>query len=284
LARCLYREAEIYLIDDPFAAVDPTVAKKIAYSVKNYLSKKTRVVVTHQAEYLQGASQFYETKNGQINQVDPSQIDQVKPKLDEVEPKESMVEVNLKNNAESNTKPTENVIQGKMGFKIYVEYLSLALPFIFFIGYILFEFTALGLTYFSDVLLKFWIADVEAYVASCEALKDQNMSRCDPSIPLLEVESSKKWKFWFILLNSIIPFACGCARVSLFRLLTVTNMSLHSRMIKGIMTVPISFFEKTSPGVIMNRFSKDIGQIDDMLPICFSDAINILLQTLIILG
>ena len=32
LARCLYREADIYLIDDPFAAVDPAVAKKIASS------------------------------------------------------------------------------------------------------------------------------------------------------------------------------------------------------------------------------------------------------------
>jgi ABC-type proline/glycine betaine transport system ATPase subunit len=141
LARCLYRDAEIYLIDDPFAAVDPTVAKKIAFSVKNYLSQKTRIVVTHQAEYLQGADQFYQTKNGKINKIDRDEAN-----LDEVEPKESMVEVNLKENkAESNTKPTENVIHGKMGFKIYVEYLSLALPFIFFIAYILFEFAALRL-------------------------------------------------------------------------------------------------------------------------------------------
>ena len=82
MARCLYRDAEIYLIDDPFAAVDPTVAKKIAFSVKNYLSQKTRIVVTHQAEYLQGADQFYQTKNGKINKIDRDEAN-----LDEVEPK-----------------------------------------------------------------------------------------------------------------------------------------------------------------------------------------------------
>ena len=50
------------------------------------------------------------------------------------------------------------------------------------------------------------------------------------------------------------------------------------------MKTPISFFESTSPGVIMNRFSKDMGQIDDMMPACFSDAMSIALQSLIILA
>ena len=34
----------------------------------------------------------------------------------------------------------------------------------------------------------------------------------------------------------------------------------------------------------MNRFSKDMGQIDDMMPACFSDAMSIALQSLIILA
>ena len=55
-------------------------------------------------------------------------------------------------------------------------------------------------------------------------------------------------------------------------------------MIANIMKTPISFFESTSPGVIMNRFSKDMGQIDDMMPACFSDAMSIALQSLIILA
>ena len=55
-------------------------------------------------------------------------------------------------------------------------------------------------------------------------------------------------------------------------------------MIANIMKTPIAFFESTSPGVIMNRFSKDMGQIDDMMPACFSDAMSIALQSLIILA
>ena len=266
------------MIDDPFAAVDPSVARKIANSVKNFLANKTRVVVTHQSEYLHGADRFY--------RIDNQGVELISPVIDEcaqIDTKESVVDMKQleKDIKCSNKKPNEKVIHGKMGWKIYREYLSLALPFIFFIGYVIFEFSALALTYFSDILLKFWITDVEAYVENCQSGND---SVCDPTIPLLEVESSRKWKSWFILINCMIPLACACARVSLFRLLTVSNMALHSKMISNIMAVPMKFFEQTSPGVIMNRFSKDIGQVDDMLPICFSDAINILLQCLIILG
>lgn len=64
----------------------------------------------------------------------------------------------------------------------------------------------------------------------------------------------------------------------------MNNGALHDKMIANIMKTPISFFESTSPGVIMNRFSKDMGQIDDMMPACFSDAMSIALQSLIILA
>ena len=42
--------------------------------------------------------------------------------------------------------------------------------------------------------------------------------------------------------------------------------------------------ESTSPGVIMNRFSKDIGQVDDMLPMSASDTLSIAVQSLVILA
>ena len=64
----------------------------------------------------------------------------------------------------------------------------------------------------------------------------------------------------------------------------MNNGALHDKMIANIMKTPIAFFESTSPGVIMNRFSKDMGQIDDMMPACFSDAMSIALQSLIILA
>ena len=62
------------------------------------------------------------------------------------------------------TKPTENVERGGIGGKIYRIYFSLATPIIAVFGCILFELVAVSVIFFSDVVLKFWIADVEVYV------------------------------------------------------------------------------------------------------------------------
>ena len=46
----------------------------------------------------------------------------------------------------------------------------------------------------------------------------------------------------------------------------IASRHLHQRMLVNIMHSPMSFFETTPQGRIMNRFSKDISGIDDMVP------------------
>ena len=46
----------------------------------------------------------------------------------------------------------------------------------------------------------------------------------------------------------------------------IASRHLHQRMLVNIMHSPMSFFETTPQGRIMNRFSKDISCIDDMVP------------------
>ena len=53
LARCLYVDADIYLLDDPLSAVDTHVGRHIFDEVVNgFLKDKIRVLVTHQLQYL----------------------------------------------------------------------------------------------------------------------------------------------------------------------------------------------------------------------------------------
>jgi len=53
LARCLYVEADIYLLDDPLSAVDSVVGNHIfEEAINGFLNGKTRVFVTHQLQYL----------------------------------------------------------------------------------------------------------------------------------------------------------------------------------------------------------------------------------------
>jgi len=49
LARCIYSEADIYIFDEPFSALDATVSRKIFQEcVQKYLSKKLRIILSNQ--------------------------------------------------------------------------------------------------------------------------------------------------------------------------------------------------------------------------------------------
>lgn len=56
LARAVYKEADIYLMDDPLSAVDTHVGKHLFEEcILKHLHGKTRILVTHQLQYLKKA-------------------------------------------------------------------------------------------------------------------------------------------------------------------------------------------------------------------------------------
>ena len=56
LARACYRRADLYLLDDPLSAVDPRVARHLfERCIEGYLRSKTRILVTHQLQFLRRA-------------------------------------------------------------------------------------------------------------------------------------------------------------------------------------------------------------------------------------
>ena len=53
LARAIYSDADIYLLDDPFSAVDAKVAKHLFdRCIKEFLNGRVRILVTHQLQFL----------------------------------------------------------------------------------------------------------------------------------------------------------------------------------------------------------------------------------------
>ncbi|KAI4330671.1 hypothetical protein MLD38_028933 [Melastoma candidum] len=67
LARAVYSDADIYLLDDPFSAVDAqTAAVLFRDCVMAALAKKTVVLVTHQVEFLSEVNQIVVMQDGRI--------------------------------------------------------------------------------------------------------------------------------------------------------------------------------------------------------------------------
>lgn len=50
---------------------------------------------------------------------------------------------------------------------------------------------------------------------------------------------------------------------------------LHNKMVLSVIKAPLLYFDKTPVGRILNRFSKDIGNIDDVLPPKFLTSIEV---------
>ncbi len=72
LARAVYSEADIYLLDDPLSAVDSHVGKHIFSNVfdenTGLLRGKSRLLVTHAVVYLPKVNEIYVMVNGEITE------------------------------------------------------------------------------------------------------------------------------------------------------------------------------------------------------------------------
>ncbi|KAL4194336.1 hypothetical protein AMTRI_Chr05g68090 [Amborella trichopoda] len=69
LARAVYNDSDIYLLDDPFSAVDAhTAAILFNDCVKKALEKKTVILVTHQVEFLAEVDEIMVLEGGRITQ------------------------------------------------------------------------------------------------------------------------------------------------------------------------------------------------------------------------
>ena len=67
LARAIYEEADVYLLDDPLAAVDSKVANRL-YSecINGFLANKTRILITHRLMFLENAENIVLLENGKV--------------------------------------------------------------------------------------------------------------------------------------------------------------------------------------------------------------------------
>eukprot|EP00850_Spirogloea_muscicola_P009079 SM000050S17004 [mRNA] locus=s50:312640:321290:- [translate_table: standard] len=67
LARAVYADADVYLLDDPLSAVDAHVGRHLFDScINGELSKKTRILVTHQLQYIEAATWVIVMRQGSI--------------------------------------------------------------------------------------------------------------------------------------------------------------------------------------------------------------------------
>ena len=75
MARAIYADADIYLLDDPLSAVDPRVAKAIfEEGIRKALKDKIVILCTHQLQFCKNMQKVLVLKKGEQVMLDSFQI------------------------------------------------------------------------------------------------------------------------------------------------------------------------------------------------------------------
>lgn len=292
LARALYKKSDIYLLDDPLSAVDARVSRFLFEKcIKGFLRGSIRILVTQQPQYLTQADHIIVMKKGRIfaqgnmQELIHSGINLVSLTLGEVEGGEgahlkrsSIISDVFVDKEEATTADEihEKKDGGSVTLKTYQGYLlsgHSAFGFSLLIAIFLFCQSAISA---NDYWLSRWTnaetrkQDSETNISQCLTYRiDDNVDSYHGMYTYLYVYSGLSLSVIFFCTLRGIWFYLYCAQ---------TSSTIHEKMFMSLMRAEIRFLDENSSGRIMNRFSKDVNTMDDMLPSAFIDTLVIFLQ------
>ncbi|KAI1884962.1 hypothetical protein AGOR_G00215300 [Albula goreensis] len=289
LARALYSERPILLLDDPLSAVDAHVGAHLFRSaIRGAARGRTVLFVTHQLQYLAECDEVVLMKDGQI--AEQGTHDQLMDRerdyatLFNSMQQESVVRKNLKNKpgeerigeekvdprpsgSKAPTQPAngkkgdqlmkaEEKGSGAIAWSVYGAYIRAAGgPLAFFVNVMLFLCTT-GSVAFCNWWLSYWIRQGSGNTT----LVLQNYTAGSNSMrlnPYLHYYST------VYALSMVAALLLKTMRGLLFVKCTLHAAStLHDKLFQQILRSPMAFFDTTPLGRILTRFSRDMDEVD----------------------
>ncbi|KAM6272176.1 ATP-binding cassette sub-family C member 10 isoform 3-T4 [Spheniscus humboldti] len=311
LARAVYQEKELYLLDDPLAAVDADVANHLMRKcILGVLKRKTRILCTHRTEFLEKADALLLIDNGRIvktgTPADILPLVEAFPKFKDIDkmqkdkaPDEQGQEEAVETEAEESTQNNhlihkeEEKKEGAVAFQVYKAYWlavgsCLALSILF----------SLLLMQASRNISDWWLSH---WISSISQTANTSVMVCSASPPSPELllfsvvglvspihaldttpvpsNGSLDVNFYLIVYGSIAGANSlfTILRAFLFAYGTIRAATvIHNRLLQRALKATVTFFDTTPTGRILNRFSSDLYCVDDSLPFI----LNILLANM----
>ena len=284
LARCLYQDSDIYLIDDIFSPLDKSIRQKIFQrAICDYLKNKARIVVINEQNLLPffnkiiylkkgkiiffGDFEQFKEFNNQFNDKDNNEdkdnkneeiIKKENKKRKTSEEKEDNDDKSLIINEYKNANDILNTVStSKISFKTYLYYINIQGGF---------------LVFFTLIILIIIVKSMELYRSTIipklarsykEISKDMKLKANEKSSFITNIKKTfnlfLKISIGTIILNFIIRFIT--TRISIYAMRVI-----HRKMIYRLVKAPINLFHDLVPvGQILNRLTQDIEIIQNII-------------------
>ncbi|GAA5955029.1 hypothetical protein JCM3765_003165 [Sporobolomyces pararoseus] len=278
IARTLYYDADIVLLDDPLSAVDAHVGKHLFdQAICGALANKTRLLVTHALHFLPRCDYIICLENGKITQEGTyadliankegafaglmeefgGDLEEKKEEEEEKE-EEAIDEMGEKPGKKKEEKVVAKALMqeeeratGSVDRGVYAKIFKLSQ------GWLTFSLLIVS------VILQQAAQVVGSYILVWWQEDQFNRS-----------SSFYEGMYAFLgVMQAVFSFIMGLATSWIGY---NVSRAIHYAAIQGVLRAPMSFFDTTPLGRITNRFSKDVDTIDNVL----SDSFRMFMSTL----
>ncbi|CAL6009948.1 Xenobiotic-transporting_ATPase / Multidrug resistance-associated protein [Hexamita inflata] len=291
LARAIYNDADIYLLDDPLSAVDAHVGQKIWNEViLGYLlaQNKTVLIASHQTHYFSDCKRVLTINQGNIIQIEEG------TKLESATfvAESSLAQKPIKeiNKTQSNGKLVKEEVlsgTGNVSWNIYGKFIKSGKIF-YFVMYLIFLMIYQGAAQYASILISYWTTDKYGWTSSqtqsiispelqqiitkqqelfgsSQFVKGKTvlcyMKQQFPSIKYTLPYSNKYYYVYAgIIGGMLIVFVLHM--ISFFKFNISAAAKIYMNQLSAVIKTRLSFFDTTPQGRIINRLVKDTESVD----------------------
>ena len=270
LARALYSQSDIYLLDDPFSALDSRVARNIFDRVikQNLAKNKIVILVTHHLYFakesdhvllmdegqIAAEGQFEELEKLNISLLNVLKVEEEKRRMSEhrgsseAETQETEKKEKTVTHQKEKTTKEEFADISWGTYRKYLQATGTTKTFVMLIA--IFIASHVIMIYYSR-FLGYWAEEQYRYYNQPDQASNF---------------SSFSYITVCLLLLVIIFVISYLKTVKLYGFLLATNTEIHQRMLNSLLRSKVLFFDINPTGKIINRFSNDIGLLDKTNP------------------